>query len=485
MPNAKKWLSGLFLATLCAAAVAPAALADPAVTGITPGRAPMQSFVTIYGSGFGYSQGTGYVTLGGRPVPVLAWSDSAIHVVINPMKFDNKAMALDTTYPVQVIMQRGTELSNTIDFTLTTQSVETFADVVDPMTLSDQPTFECFQKPMFCRGDNVIFYGSGFGSTQGAGYVTINVPVLVGGNVVHQDFALPVTLWSENAIDITLDLPNNVVPGVWTITVHRANGKTASGSLNGGLLSNGNCDGGTPKVSLSRNYISFADICTGKTVGPLCFTITNTGTGPLIINSIKVINCSSSVDPHYIDCATVAGFQIVSGGDPGTLAPNQSRDVCMTFTPEEAATFDGRVSISTNASSSPDIVQLHGTGDRCTGPEASVSPNYMSFADLKINTTRTLCFTVTNTGSAPLHINNISILNCSNSVEPHYVDCTTVAGLAVVSGQGPATLAVGASRQVCISFTPHEAATFDATVMIASDSIGGPVTVALHGTGDK
>src|SRR5262249_60144030 len=126
--------------------------------------------------------------------------------------------------------------------------------------------------------------------------------------------------------------------------------------------------GGTPQLSLSRNYISFADLCVGKTAGPLCFTITNTGSAPLIINSISVQNCSSSVDPMYIDCATVAGFKIVSGGGAGSLAPGESRDVYLPFTPGDAATFAGKMSTSSNASSTPATVQLHGTGQHCTRP---------------------------------------------------------------------------------------------------------------------
>jgi len=59
---------------------------------------------------------------------------------------------------------------------------------------------------------------------------------------------------------------------------------------------------------------------------------------------------------------------VVSGGAAGTLAPGASRDVCLTFTPGEAATFDSVVSIGTNAGSSPTLVSLHGTGDACPAP---------------------------------------------------------------------------------------------------------------------
>ena len=119
------------------------------------------------------------------------------------------------------------------------------------------------------------------------------------------------------------------------------------------------------RVSLRLNcsYISFAEACLGQTAGPLCFTITNTCNRPLVINSIKITHCSSSVDPVSIDCTKVAGFQISSGGAPGSLAPGQVRTVCITFSPAELATFSAFVVIDTNASASPAMVELHGTGD--------------------------------------------------------------------------------------------------------------------------
>lgn len=119
-----------------------------------------------------------------------------------------------------------------------------------------------------------------------------------------------------------------------------------------------------PQVTLSRTYLSFGSTRLGGTVGPLCFTITNPGSQPVVINNVSITNCSSSIDPTYIDCARVAGFQIVSGGNPVVLGPGEARDVCMVFTPGEAATFSAFVLINTSASTTPAQVELHGTGER-------------------------------------------------------------------------------------------------------------------------
>ena len=129
-------------------------------------------------------------------------------------------------------------------------------------------------------------------------------------------------------------------------------------------------DAGSPPVpvvaaapTISQSHISFGSSHLGQLAGPLCFTITNSGSGTLAINNISVLNCSSSISPIYVDCISVAGFRIISGGDPGLLAPGESRTACLTFTPGQAATFDSTVAISTNASTTPFVVSLHGTGD--------------------------------------------------------------------------------------------------------------------------
>ena len=158
-------------------------------------------------------------------------------------------------------------------------------------------------------------------------------------------------------------------PGHYEVTVHRGdNGKTVSGPFTVGLLMNGSCISGSPQVTVTTaggvpNYISFADLTIGGTKGPLCFTITNTGTGPLVLSSPSIIHCSDDVDPTYVDCSAVAGFAIVSGGSAVTLAPGESHDVCITFSPQKAATFDAHVVITTNAAGGPIDVPLHGTGD--------------------------------------------------------------------------------------------------------------------------
>jgi hypothetical protein len=232
MPNVAQWLQSSFCAALCAVSMAAsAAHADPVITGFNNNRGPVNSTAIIYGSGFGDFQGGSYVLLGGRLVPALAWTSVAIYMLVDPLAFGQGPVALDTAYPVQVITQPDNKHSNTRDFTLTsgTPPVVTPPSVPAP---SDQPTFQRFNSTRFCGDGFLTIYGAGFGQTRGGGYVTITVPLLDShGQPFTQEYLVPVLGWSENAISAWLALPDGAQLGSYTATVHRDNGKTASGSF--------------------------------------------------------------------------------------------------------------------------------------------------------------------------------------------------------------------------------------------------------------
>jgi hypothetical protein len=219
------------LAILSTVALGPvAALADPAITGFSADQVPLQSFVRIYGSGLGSAQGESYVMVGTRFVPVLAWADDAILILVNPLAYNQAPLALDAAYPVQVVIPSTGKSSNTLNLTITSQPPAVYTpDVVDQQKLSDQPVVVRFQKATFCAGDDIAILGSGFGFTQGTGYVSITVPFLDSqGDTITHEYAIPVLNWSEYSIDALLFLPTGAQLGDYTVTVHRGNGKTAS-----------------------------------------------------------------------------------------------------------------------------------------------------------------------------------------------------------------------------------------------------------------
>jgi RHS repeat-associated protein len=62
--------------------VSAVAFADPSITSLSPTSGSPGAAVTISGSGFGASQGAGFVTFNGQPAPITSWSDTSIGVTV-------------------------------------------------------------------------------------------------------------------------------------------------------------------------------------------------------------------------------------------------------------------------------------------------------------------------------------------------------------------------------------------------------------------
>src|SRR5688500_15730843 len=99
--RSSKWSIGAVLGAVCLSSSL--AHADPVITGFSRDRAPLMSVITVYGSDLGVAQGSNYVLVGGRGVPILAWSPGGVMFILNPLAFDRTPLALDTAYPVQVV----------------------------------------------------------------------------------------------------------------------------------------------------------------------------------------------------------------------------------------------------------------------------------------------------------------------------------------------------------------------------------------------
>jgi hypothetical protein len=130
-----------------------------------------------------------------------------------------------------------------------------------------------------------------------------------------------------------------------------------------------------------------------------------------------------------------------------------------------------RVTITNNASGSPQSVALSGSGTTALAPAVSLSPTSLSFGNQQVNTTSAAStVTLTNSGDAALTINSIG-LSGTNS------------GDFAQSNTCPGTLAAGASCTIRVTFTPTATDSRSASVTITDNASGSPQSVALSGTG--
>src|SRR5208337_4316482 len=110
-------------------------------------------------------------------------------------------------------------------------------------------------------------------------------------------------------------------------------------------------------VSLAPASLSFPAQTVGTTSSPLIVTLTNTGVSPLTISSI-----ATSSDYTQTNTCPIS---------PTTLAPQANCSVSVTFTPTVAGSDPGALTITDNASNSPQSVPLAAT---FTTPQQPVSP---------------------------------------------------------------------------------------------------------------
>jgi hypothetical protein len=152
-------------------------VSTPTISGITPPSGLSGTSVTITGSGFGSTQGSGQVLLGSIPGVVTNWSDGQVQANVAP----------GSTSGVVQIIQNGV-LSNAIAFTVSI-----------PQITSVTPTSGA-------AGTSVTISGSGFGTSQGTdGIVWLgSVP----GNVVS---------WSDGQVKATVAA--NAVSGI--VKIHQ------------------------------------------------------------------------------------------------------------------------------------------------------------------------------------------------------------------------------------------------------------------------
>lgn len=102
----------------------------------------------------------------------------------------------------------------------------------------------------------------------------------------------------------------------------------------------------TPTLGISPISLSFGNVTIGTASTAQTVTVTNTGNSSLTISSI----------------IPSAGYSLSGGGAPVTLAPSQELTLSVTFDPTAAGSANGTISIASNATGSPAVISLSGTG---------------------------------------------------------------------------------------------------------------------------
>jgi hypothetical protein len=205
-----------------------------------------------------------------------------------------------------------------------------------------------------------------------------------------------------------------------------------------------------PLVSLSPASLTFPGQAVGTSSSAQSVTVSNTGSATLSITSITASGDFAQTN----NC----GSSVVEGA---------SCSIKVTFAPTAADSRSGTLTITDNASNSPQTVSLTGTG---TAPAAGVSPGTLTFGNQNLGTTSaSQSVTLSNTGNAALTITGIA--TSANFGETN--NCT-------------GSVAASGSCTINVTFAPAATGTLTGTLTITDNSngvAGSTQMVSLTGTG--
>jgi hypothetical protein len=297
--------------------------------------------------------------------------------------------------------------------------------------------------------------------------------VTVGMNSTSQFFTVQNTGTASTAIAIAASANYSQINNCGTLlqigtscTVTVTFTPTANGSLPGTIsitdsatnspqmvTLSGTGTGGTVTVVPNPTSLTFPSQLVGTTSGTQTVSVKNTG------------NMSTTIS---IGMATGDFAQTNNCG--ASLGAGASCTITVTFTPTVPGPLTGSIAITDQATNSPQMVSLAGTGTSSAGTTVTVTPTSETFASQAVGTTSAgKTVTVKNTGK----------VSTSLSIG------TTGDFAAVGSGTTPCsgTLAAAASCTISVTFTPEGTGTLTGTVTVADSATNSPQTVTLTGTG--
>lgn len=213
--------------------------------------------------------------------------------------------------------------------------------------------------------------------------------------------------------------------------------------------------GTQPAASLTPSSLTFADQVVGTTSAAQQLTLTNTGTATLTITSVTVGGANSGDFAQTNNCGS-------------SLAPGVNCAISVTFTPGNASSRSGKITVTDNAGPATQSSTLSGTGIQSA---TTLSPTWLAFgSQVWGTTTASQAITLTNSGTSALSITSLTITGSN----PGDFAQTNTCGSSV---------AVGASCKINVTFTPQAIGSRGASVTITDNAPNSPQSVSLTGSG--
>jgi hypothetical protein len=216
-----------------------------------------------------------------------------------------------------------------------------------------------------------------------------------------------------------------------------------------------------PELVVTPSNHNYGSVVVGNS-SATTFEVRNDGNADLMVSGTTLVGTNSGE------------FSITNGGGAFTLVTGATRNVEVRFNPITSGGKNASLRINSNDfTANPLDVALTGTGTAVPAPDVAVTPGSHNYGQVLVGSSSSKIFKVENTGTAALEASAVTVTG------------TNAAEFVIASGGGSFTLAVGASHDVTVDFSPASGGSKSAKLQIDSnDPDENPLEVALSGTGN-
>jgi subtilase family serine protease len=291
-------------------------------------------------------------------------------------------------------------------------------------------------------------------SSSGTSTITVVPQDGFSGSVTLSASGLPTGVTSgfsknptSSTSTLTLKANASAATGTSTVTISGVSGSLTQTTT---LSLTVTAAAGNPVVTLSVTSLAWGNVVEGATSAAKPVTVTNTGTGTLNIGGIAI-----SGDFAQTTSSKPCG---------STLAAGKNCIIKVTFTPTQVGERTGTLTLTDNASNSPQTVALSGTG----AVQAKLTPAAATFPAEKVGT------------SSPA---KVFTLHNEQSIALKSIAISTTGDFSVSTKTCTTSLAAKADCTISVVLTPTAKGTRTGTLTVADSAAGSPQTASLTGTG--
>lgn len=221
--------------------------------------------------------------------------------------------------------------------------------------------------------------------------------------------------------------------------------------------------GVNPSIFVSPTSLSFGNAQVGTVTPDHFVSIQNSGSGngPLNLGSLTIEGASPD---QYVLSADGCSNQV--------LSPNGWCSVNLAFAPTSTGSKSARLSIPSNAPTSPNTISLSGIG---VNPSIFVSPTSLSFGNIQVGANAPEQFLMiqnNGTGQGPLELGTLTL---SGAAAAQFSLAADGCSNQILGPNGWCSVNVG--------FAPASPGAKSATLAIPSNAPTSPSTVSISGTG--